>query len=91
MISEDNSIIQGTLWKEAFFTVGKEFPEVWQKINIKKFIQGLMTCIKNGAYGATYALYPNLVKFVSIFPIFHLVDIDASLKFSEKDRAKFLT
>jgi hypothetical protein len=32
MVSEDNQIIQNTLWKEVFFTLGKEFPEVWSMI-----------------------------------------------------------
>ena len=79
------------MWKEAFFTLGQNFPEAWSMINLKKFIQSLMSCIKNSAFGASYALYPNLVKFVSVFPIFHVVNFDASHKFSEKDRAKFLT
>jgi len=94
MVSEDNQIIQNTLWKAVFFTLGKEFPEVWSMINLKKnFNQGLMTCLKNSGYGANFGLYPNLVKFTSVFPLFQLVDFkdDKNNKFSVKDRAKFLT
>mmetsp|Transcript_1951 Transcript_1951/g.2844 ORF Transcript_1951/g.2844 Transcript_1951/m.2844 type:complete len:255 (-) Transcript_1951:3775-4539(-) len=93
MVQEDNSIVQSTLWKEAYFTLGKHFPSVWSSITLKKaFIPGLMTCLKNAGFGATYALFPNLVKFVSVFPLFKLVDFteDKSNKYSVKDRAKFI-
>ena len=72
MISEDNSVVQGTLWKEALFTLGRQFPEVWSLVALKKsFIPGMLACVKNSAFGAANALYPNLVKFVSVFPLFH--------------------
>ena len=29
MVAEDNSIVQSTLWKEAYPTIGKEYPVVW--------------------------------------------------------------
>ena len=59
----------------------------------KAFIPGLLSCIKNSAFGATYALYPNMVRFVSVFPLFKLADFqdDKNNKFSLKDRSKFLT
>ena len=94
MVAEDNSIVQSTLWKEAYPTIGKEYPEVWTLISLKKaFIPGLLTCIKNSAFGATYALYPNIVRFVSVFPLFKLAEFqdDKNNKFSLKDRSKFLT
>lgn len=94
MVAEDNQIVQNTLWKEVFFALGKEFPTVWSMVSLKKsFNQGLMACLKNAAYGASYGLYPNLVKFTSVFPLFQLVDFkdDKLNKFSLKDRAKFLT
>lgn len=93
MIAEDNSIVQGTFWKEAIFNLGKEFPEAWSLISLKKtFIQNMLTCVKNSGYGASYALYPNLIKFVSVFPVFQLTDFktDKLNNFNEKDRAKFL-
>ena len=94
MVSEDNQIVQNTLWKEVFFALGKEFPSIWSMVNLKKnFNQGLMACLKNAGYGASFGLYPNLVKFTSVFPLFQLVDFpdDKANKFNIKDRAKFLT
>ena len=94
MVAEDNSIIQSTLWKEAYPNLGKEFPEAWTLVPLKKsFVPDLMSCIKNAAFGATFAFYPNVVRFVSAFPLFHLADIqdDKNNKFGLKDRAKFIT
>ena len=94
MVQEDDSIIQHTLWKETYFTLGKQFPEVWSLVSLKKsFTPGLLTCLKNCGFGATSAVYPNLVKFLSVFPLFQLLDFkdDKNNKFSIKDRAKFLT
>ena len=53
----------------------------------------MLTCVKNSGYGASYALYPNLIKFMSVFPLFNFIDIkdDKLNKFNIKDRAKFLT
>lgn len=52
----------------------------------------MLTCVKNSGFGASLALYPNLIRFMSVFPLFNLVDIkeDKLNKFSVKDRAKFL-
>lgn len=75
MVAEDNSIVQSTLWKEAYPTIGKEFPQVWELISLKKaFIPGLLSCLKNSGFGATFAFYPNIVRFVSVFPLFHFFD-----------------
>jgi hypothetical protein len=74
--------------------VGKEFPEAWSLINLKKsLIPAIMDCLKNSGFGAAYALYPNIVKFVSVFPLFQLIDIkeDKNNKYTLKDRAKFMT
>jgi len=93
MIAEDNAIVQGTLWSEALFTLGKQFPEVWSLINLKKnFIQSMLSCVKNSGFGASLTMYPNLLKFLSVFPLFHLqgFEDDKLNKFSVKDRAKFL-
>lgn len=59
----------------------------------KSFIPGILACLKNCGFGASFSVYPNLVKFLSVFPMFHLVDFkdDKNNKFALKDRAKFLT
>ena len=51
-----------------------------------------MTLLKNSAFGAALTLYPNLLKFVSVFPVFQLAEIndDKLNKYSVKDRAKFM-
>lgn len=53
----------------------------------------MLACVKNAGYGASTSIFPNLVKFVSVFPLFNLVDFqdDKLNKFNLKDRAKFLT
>ena len=52
-----------------------------------------MNCLKNAGFGASHSLYSNLVKFVSVFPIFKIGDTtdDKINKFSLKDKANFLT
>ena len=51
-----------------------------------------MILLKNSGFGAAMTLYPNLLKFVSIFPVFQLAEIkdDKLNKYSVKDRAKFM-
>lgn len=89
MVAEDSSVVQQTLWKETYMTLGTQYPESWSLIALKKsFVPGLMTCLKNAGFGATFSLYPNLVKFSSVFPMFQLGE---DSKFSLKDRAKFVT
>jgi hypothetical protein len=76
MVQEDNSIVQSCLWKDAYFTLGSQYSDqIWVHVNLKKnFIPGLMNCLKNAGFGASHSLYGNLVKFVSVFPIFKLVE-----------------
>ena len=93
MVAEDNSLIQATLWRDALFTIGKQYPQAWSLVSLKKaFIPNMLACVKNAGYGASTALYQNLTKFVSVFPLFSLVDFadDKLNKFGLKDRAKFL-
>ena len=66
---------------------------MWSLTSLKKnFTPGLLTTLKNCGFGASFVVYPNLVKFVSVFPLFHFLDFkdDKVNKFSIKDRAKFL-
>jgi len=80
LVSEPNSFLQGTLWKDAIFTLGVNFPEeCWKFIQIKKnFIPKLHTCLKAAGFGSPVALYQNFVKFVSIFPLFKLMPVDVA-------------
>lgn len=52
-----------------------------------------MNCLKNAAFGASHSLYGNLVKFVSVFPIFKIGELtdDKLNKFSVKDKANFIS
>jgi hypothetical protein len=74
LISEDNSFIQTTLWKDAIFTIAKNFPEqVWKAVAIKKtLLPKVYTCLKEAAFGAPVSLYENFVKFVSVCPLYHI-------------------
>lgn len=73
LIGENNSILQATIWKEAVFSLAKNYPHSWNNINIKKdFIPKLYTTLKNAGFGAPTHLYENFVKFVSVFPFYHL-------------------
>lgn len=93
MIGEDNSQLQSTLWRDALFTLGKNYPTSWESTNIKKnFLPKLYTCLKASAFGSPAALYENFVKFVSIFPLYHMVDYteDKTNKASFKERASLV-
>ncbi|CDW71489.1 ring zn-finger-domain-containing protein [Stylonychia lemnae] len=93
LVGEDNSSLQTTLWRDALFTLGKNYPQSWETINIKKdFIPKLYNSLKNSAYGAPSALYENFIKFTSIFPFYHLVDYteDKTNKASFKERCNLV-
>jgi hypothetical protein len=63
------------LWRDALFTLGKTYPSSWESTNIKKnFLPKLYSALKASAFGSPTALYENFVKFVSIFPFYHLID-----------------
>ena len=93
LVGEDNFQLQTTLWREAFFTLGKNFPNSWENTNIKKnFLPKFNQALKTSAFGAPTALYENFVKFVSIFPLYHLIDYkeDKLNKASFKERCNLL-
>lgn len=94
LVGEDNSFLQATLWKEAIFTIGKNFPDTcWQTIAIKKdFLPKLYKCLKEAAYGAQTSLYENFVKYVSICPMYNLAQspTDKLNKASFKDRCNLI-
>jgi hypothetical protein len=93
LVGENNSILQGTFWKEAIFSLSKQFPTAWETINIKKnFLPKLNTTLKNAAYGAPTALYENFIKFSSIFPFFHIDSFieDKQNKASFKERCNLI-
>jgi hypothetical protein len=73
-MGEDNSMLQGTLWKESIFTIGKNFADsCWNTVAIKKdLLPKLYKCLKEAAYGAHASLYENFVKYVSICPVYNL-------------------
>jgi len=57
------------------FTLAKNFPECWSSISIKKdFLPKLLKCLKEAAYGSPTALYENFVKYLSVCPLYRLVD-----------------
>jgi hypothetical protein len=61
------------LWTNALFDFSIAHPTSWNYVNIKKqFMPKLQKCLKDSAYGAPISMYENWVKFVSIFPFFHL-------------------
>lgn len=71
LIDEKNSLLQTTLWRDALFNIGRNYPESWSNINIKKdFLPKLIRCLKEAGYGAPVTLYENFVKYVSICPIY---------------------
>jgi len=75
LVGDSNSILQTTFWREALFTLGKNQPECWTYVNLKKdFLPKLNKCLKEAAFGAPVALYQNFVKFVSVCPIYQLKD-----------------
>ena len=93
LVGEDNSNLQTTLWRDAIFTLGKNFPTSWESVNIKKnFLPSLYKSLKASGFGSPTALYDNLVKFVSIFPLYHLVDYteDKLNKASFKERCNLI-
>lgn len=94
LVSEENSILQTTFWREALFTLAKNFPDCWKHISIKKdFLPKLLKCLKAGGYGAPVALYENFVKYLSVCPLYKLHDFDESdkqNKASFKDRCQLL-
>ena len=58
LVGEQNSILQTTLWGEALYTLGSNFPESWTKIVIKKdFLPKLNKTLKDAGYGAPVTLY----------------------------------
>ena len=93
LIGEDNSSLQTTIWREAIFTLAKTFPQSWETVNIKKnFLPKFNLALKGSAFGSPSALYENFVKFVSIFPFYHIVDYveDKQNKASFKERCNLL-
>ena len=75
------------------FTLGKNQPECWTYVNLKKdFLPKVNKCLKEAAYGAPIALYQNFVKFVSVCPLFQLKEIkeDKLNKASFKERCNLL-
>ena len=71
MVDEDNSVVQNCLWKDVYFVLGKFGDKVWQSGNLKKkFLPGLFTCLRQAGFGASHALYANVLKFISVFPGF---------------------
>ena len=73
LISDENSMLQTTLWKEALFNLGKNYPECWKYVTVKKVVlPNLNKCLKEAGYGAPVTLYQNLIKFVSIVPLYNL-------------------
>jgi hypothetical protein len=93
LVSEDNSQLQSTLWRDALFSLGKNFPNSWESTNIKKnFLSKLYSSLKGSGFGSPSALYENFVKFVSIFPLYHLIDYneDKLNKASFKERCNLL-
>jgi hypothetical protein len=93
LVSEDNSQLQSTLWRDALFSLGKNFPNSWESTNIKKnFLSKLYSSLKGSGFGSPSALYENFVKFVSIFPFYHLIDYheDKLNKASFKERCNLL-
>ena len=74
LVAEENSHLQTTLWKDAIFTLGKNFPDTcWNSVAIKKdFLPKLYKCLKEAAFGAPTALYENFVKYISICPMYNL-------------------
>lgn len=94
LLSEDNTALQSTLWREALFTLGKNYPqECWESLKLKATVlPNLYKSIKGAAFGAPQALYENFVKVVSVFPLYHLVDYteDKNNKASFKERANII-
>ena len=71
LIGEKNSLLQTSLWRDAMFSIGKNFPECWTYVNIKKdFLPKLNSCLKEAGFGAPVTMYENFVKYVSICPIY---------------------
>ena len=71
LIGEKNSLLQTSLWRDAMFSIGKNFPECWTHVNIKKdFLPKLNSCLKEAGFGAPVTMYENFVKYVSICPIY---------------------
>ncbi len=67
-------------------TYAKQYPHAWEYINIKKnFIPKLYLNLKNAGYGAPIALYENFIKFVSVFPFYH---VDAYVE-DKQNKASF--
>lgn len=90
LVSEQNSILQATLWGEALYTLGNNFPESWTKIVIKKeLLPKLNKTLKDAGYGAPVAMYKNFVKVVSVCPIYHLVPPTAAAAAEKTNKASF--
>lgn len=93
IVGDSNSVLQTTFWREALFTLGKNQPECWTFVNLKKdFIPKLNKCLKEAAFGAPVALYQNFVKFVSVCPIYQLKEFkdDKLNKASFKERCNLI-
>jgi hypothetical protein len=81
------------LWRETLFPLAQKYPISWSFINIKKdFLPKLYGTLKHSGYGAPTALYENFVKFVSVFPFYHLYDYkeDKANKASFKERVNLI-
>jgi hypothetical protein len=75
------------------FTLGKNQPECWIYVNLKKdFLPKLNKCLKEAAFGAPVALYQNFVKFVSVCPLYQLKEFkdDKLNKASFKERCNLI-
>mmetsp|Transcript_108480 Transcript_108480/g.149942 ORF Transcript_108480/g.149942 Transcript_108480/m.149942 type:complete len:215 (+) Transcript_108480:1056-1700(+) len=94
MIGDKNSVVQGTLWREAIFTIGRLYPSCWTTIALKKaFLPKLYSCLKESAYGSPMALYENFVKYASVSPLYQLALINESDKLNKaslKERANLI-
>lgn len=93
IVGDSNSVLQTTFWREALFTLGKNQPECWTFVNLKKdFHPKLNKCLKEAAFGAPVALYQNFVKFVSVCPIYQLKEFkdDKLNKASFKERCNLI-
>jgi hypothetical protein len=86
--------LQTTFWREALFTLARNFEECWSHISIKKdFLPKLYKCLKDAAFGAPTPLYDNFVKYLSVCPLYKLTDYSDSDKLNKasfKDRCNLL-
>jgi hypothetical protein len=59
----------------VIFNLSTKYPSCWVHANIKKVvIPKLVTTLKNAGFGSNKYLYQNVIKLVSVLPIFKLDD-----------------